>query len=969
MEVTTWTRLRKRAARVRWLPVITFALATFAFMPDALLGLGTFGPFDILEYASPWRDALATTPHVQEVIQNDFLQSYPVLMSIVRALRHGHWLTWTPYIAGGEPIGALPISGVQSVFNLPLLVLPDGYGLAFVAAIRLLFSQTFLYLFLRRFRIGVPVAVFGGVAYTFCGTNLVLFGRITAYMTLPALMWATARLLERRRSRDVAWLAIMGAITWLEGFPAGYANAAAITVALAIAVALPLARGTDALVRPAARSLRAVLSGLALVVVGFALSVGLSAVSVLPFERLAADSGLVSQRHYTSADHLDAVTMPAALSVGALGSVHQPLVMLTKAPNGAEGGAGNAVELEGGAGLVVVLTALAGMVLALLGRLRLSRGQQALYVFGLAATVGGLLLVYYDTPLLALFDRLPLLGQNPVNRFRIVINLGFVLLACLGLQGLLSAVAGEEGQAPGRRPRSRADLALRVCVAVALLGFARMLDSAWPGYWGWLSSPLATSARHKVALELAGAVVFVTIAYLTLWRSGREPRRRAALMVGAVGMAATMATYVTVALPLHSFSPTVNTRLRDPTTPGHRVLNRLVGNQYRILGSGLGTFYSNTSLYYGYLDLRGLSMSTPDLRTLVKSALPEAYSRDKFKVIYVLEENDPVRWSSPVLDDLAVRYFVEGTNETPLAHNVGVRTPVATRAIRPGQLLTAAIRSDGPLAGVAIQIQRAAGCEGSRLMVRAATAAGPIGESVRPAIDAPLPAPGSLAFMLPQGAAPRGTQVHVAIGVGGPPCLVAAGVDRSGRMLVSQMLATQTALKVVSSDQAIYYQRPHAHPIVWLSPRWTPAPTAAAALSLATTPSRTSSYPVPVAGAGAAPASPASGRVLSVHYNDSGFDVRVQSSGRALLATGFTDPANGFSVRVDGRPATLTMVDGALLGAVIGPGIHTVSFGFLVPDLALGLLVSGFSLVIVILLFTLRQWPALPGRRAGGAPG
>jgi hypothetical protein len=949
-----WTARRASGTRVRWLPVVTFLALTFAFMPKALLALGVFGPFDILEYASPWRDALATAPHVSTAVQNDFVQAIPVLEAIITALRHGHWLIWTPYVAGGEPIGALPLSGVQSPFNLLLVGLPAGWGLAVVAAARLLFSQAFFYLFLRRLKVSVPVSTFGAVAYTFCGTNIVLLGRINAYLILPALLWAVARVLQGRRPRDVALLAIASALAWLEGFPAGFVNVIAIACLLALFLVIPLVaggRGTRAIARRGGVAL-------ALIGCGLALSAGLVGFSVLPFERLLTQSGLIAQRNYNASDHLSPVLLPAMFSVGALGNLHQSVLMPTREPNGTIGGAGNAVELEGGAGLIVVLTAAGGIVVVLLGRVRLTRAQQALYLFGLTSVVGGLLLVYFDTPLLALFYDLPLLGVSSANRFRIVVNLGFVILACLGLDGFAASRRSAQIE-PGTEPELRGvSVAVRILAGLALLAVIQMVHEAWPGYVGWLNTPLASNVHRKLLLETLGGLILGAGAYVVLHRSANHPNARPALLA-CVGSVLTVATFATVAFPIRYFTATVPSSLLYPRTQGHAELARLAGQRYRILGSGLATFYSNTSIIYRYLDLRGLSISNPTFRTLVKAAIPDAYTLDAFKVIYDPTLEEPINFASPALDDLGVRYYVASTNETPFATNVPVRPPVATELLTSSDSVASTIHTHRRLEGFGIPVQRASACNGARLVVHAFSPDGRlIATAERPAFDAAIAAAGALAFTIPEVGSNAPRTMRVTIGMTGPKCHVAAGVDRSGKLTASQLVEPAGGMPIVADDEGVFYERPHAHPIVWMTGRWNPAKSSAAALKLATAPSRRSSDPVPVAGAGAPPTHQAPpGHVESVRYVSDGFDVRLVSGETNLLATGFAASSSTWRVSVDGRPARLALVDGALLGTVIGVGVHTVSFRYMMPDLALGAALSGLSLLVLVGLFLVGSRP------------
>lgn len=964
------------------LPAIVFLAATVLFMPKALFGGGLFAPLDILSTVSPWHNSVASAPHAVEAVQNDFVQSVPLLEAMKEILRSGNWPTWTPFIAGGEPVGALATSAFQDPFNLLLVILPSVWGLGAVMALRLLFSQAFFYLFLRRLGTSSPIATFGAVSYTFCGTQIALLGRINAYLILPMMLWATVRIMQRRGAGDVALLAISGALAWLAGFPAGFANAVAIVVLLAVFLAVGMSRrdgGPRGWIGPVA-------GRLGLVACGLALSAGLSAISLLPNERILETSGLVQQRLYNSADHLDPTDLIGSFSVGALGSLHQAALLIDNRP-GHQGFGGVSVEVEAGVGAIVTLIMVGGALLALLGRIRLTRAQRAAYLFGLVTIVGGIILVYFRTPLLGLFYDLPLIGSNPANRLRIIVDIGFAITACLGIEGWRADLATRRGLEVDDPPPvvDGADAAvctptLRVASGLAVAALIALVAIVLGRYLGFIEQAIQSHPRHDLELELAVALVATVVVFVAFGWSAVRGRARVWL-APVVGLGLAALTYATTGYQIRYFMPTVSSHWLLPRTAGHDELDRLSAGRYRMLGSGLGTFYSNTSIAYRNLDLRGLSISSKNFRALVTSAIPNAYALDHFKVIYT-PPKDPINWKSPVLDDLGVRYYVAGTSDAPLAVQRPGPAQTGLRTVARGRSVSTTIAADAGLAGVQVPMQMAAGssCTGSLLRVSVAAPGGAtLATASRPAVDAPPSGVVPADFSLPQAKVAGHRRLRVAVTVvparsgAVAPCSVAIGTHH-GRAAVSQLVARPGQPVVVSNRQAVFYERPHAHPIVWMTGKWQSASSAAQAQALAVAPSRTWRTPVPVAGAGA-PSHASGGTVTDVHYVSDGFNVAERASGRELVATGFAEGNGNWTATVDGHPARLAAVDGGLLGVVVGAGSHTIRFRYTPPAFAEGAVLTGISVVIVAVLIVgaARGWPPpwrwrrLTVRRGGAA--
>jgi len=81
-------------------------------------------------------------------------------------------------------------------------------------------------------------------------------------------------------------------------------------------------------------------------------------------------------------------------------------------------------------------------------------------------------------------------------------------------------------------------------------------------------------------------------------------------------------------------------------------------------------------------------------------------------------------------------------------------------------------------------------------------------------------------------------------------------------------------------------------------------------------------------------------------------------SGRSGLLAVTEQVDDGWHATVDGHSATITTVDGFMLGVRLPPGRHTVEFRYTAPGLHAGIVVTGVAAVLVIGLLVRRRRPA-----------
>ena len=385
-----------------------FAAVTFVFLAPALLGQRTYGALDQLEAGAPYRDAIGRPPKIASPIQTDQAEALSSPAAFYRELRHGRWLTWEPDAAGGTPAGILPFNALLSPFTTTFLVTPAWYANGLRIALALFFGQVFTYLFLKRLGVARLPATLGAIAYVFCGTNIVFIGRVGAPMLLPALLWATQRLLDAPSRRRVALLALFVAWTWFEGFPAAFVYCMYTVVLWAIWLVWRT------------RSTRRPVRDLAIVAGALSLGALLSAISAVPFAVEVLARGALEQRPTSTLPGIQQFGLIEARALGAY-----PGTFWTGL---------NPVESVSHAGLAVMAAALAGLVAATLGRLRLREVGARAWSFFAGASALLLVVCFHRVPgLMTVVEHLPGVADNPVGRSRFVLNLGLVVLAVLAL--------------------------------------------------------------------------------------------------------------------------------------------------------------------------------------------------------------------------------------------------------------------------------------------------------------------------------------------------------------------------------------------------------------------------------------------------------------------------------------------------------------------------------------------------------
>ena len=895
------------------MPAAVFVACAFLLMPQALLGQRTYAGVDLMEPRAPYRDALGRVPEVESPIQSDQAESIATRVAFFRALRSGTFQRWDPEPAAGQPVGTLPLGGLMSPFSIGFLCLPGWYAIGLKVFLALVFCQAFTYLLLRRLGTGVGPAVLAGVAYTFSGTALVFIHRVDVVFLVPALFWAAHRLHARPGVRRMAVLAGLVAWGWFEGFPSGWVYAVYATGAWAAWLALRDAPGVVAAVR------RAVVPGLAIV-----WGVGLAAVSLVPFVAEVVDRGTLDVRAGALGAHIPSIQLFGLFDLSAIGP---PL-------SGPWWSGVNPVESVSHLGMIAALALGAALVAGALGRVRLAPEGAVAWPFFCGMAVVAFVVCFLGTPLLSAVEQLPGVARNPIGRSRYLLNLAAVVLGALAVDTWWTRRA-ETGVRASRA--AAASLLAVLAGGVALHGpdFAR-----------------AASANNRLRDVVSGFGIALLLAAVAAVVASRRSR-------GATGVVAAL-LFAQLGWPLRHFKPEAPVRDFYGETRGHSAVRDLLGGRHRMAATEYN-FYPNSGQALGLPDLRGVALRSEELRALIQAFNPQAFARDPLKIDL---RRDEWNVASPLLDHLAVGYFAEGTDELPFGR-VAPDPDLTWDRWAPADDVPVGAMSGvapGPLNGVYVPLRAGGRCRGAWVRLDLVGGGRTIASSTRSAFDV---GGGWTGFAVIGRELAAGDPYRLVVTSTKASCRVQVGL--TGGRAARQVLIEDPgqAIRLASTEQAWVYQRPSAWPLVSAHRRWRAFPDQAALLAWAAGRPPEEADVAAYVGAERPGSGGAEGPdpvVVSSRVVDNSARAVVEGDVDSLLVVSQA-MADGWTARVDGEPAELVAVDGALQGVFVPAGRHTVVLSYMPSTFVLGSAVSGAAGLAMVLA------AVVPWRRRRPVPG
>jgi uncharacterized membrane protein YhdT len=149
---------------------------------------------------------------------------YPMKHAVREAVLSGEFPYWNRLYSGGAPLAANP---AYELFYPPqwlLYFLPFNFGFQLHILLHFAIAATGMFLLLRRLAVSRTAAVFGSIAFVFCGSYASLSSKLPVLFSiswLPLALFLTIRFVEARTAARLLPLASVLAMQFILGEPTG----------------------------------------------------------------------------------------------------------------------------------------------------------------------------------------------------------------------------------------------------------------------------------------------------------------------------------------------------------------------------------------------------------------------------------------------------------------------------------------------------------------------------------------------------------------------------------------------------------------------------------------------------------------------------------------------------------------------------------------------------------------------------
>jgi hypothetical protein len=398
-----------------------------------------------------------------------------------------------------------------------------------------------------------------------------------------------------------------------------------------------------------------------------------------------------------------------------------------------------------------------------------------------------------------------------------------------------------------------------------------------------------------------------------------------------------------------------------PSTSTHQFLQRNLGpdrfasSDFRMLPATAG--------YYGLRTPTGHQFTTPAWKALLGAVDPLAQKTVTFSLFRSEVVNAGTVGHIPLLDQMAVRYFVAADSDI-----------AGTKIDPPRSLTSVALTSDqharcapasGPLRAVTVTFagpMQIAAQSGATLHVTLHTPRGDL--SGARYFPKSLKSPAAIPVAIPGEELTSADPVTADVWVSGARGTFVLEGSRTA-LSCGEIVPIRDELKLVSSASgAIVYQRLTSLSRIRWASRAVVQTDPAKRISSLRAGIGPNTVLLDTAGPGAS-GKPAKVRVTSADGDMLAADVDAAGAGYLVVADSLQQP--GWSARLDGRPVALLPADNAMVAVAVPAGVHRVVLNYTVPGQRTGIVLTGGALLVCLAISAL--WWRRRRRPLKGHPG
>ena len=941
---------RRRLPRPRLATLLAvLAVALFAAwgIGTPLIGQATSAPTGTMVQSGPFPQAgFNESVGGNGLLYDTYTSAIPGTIVFKKALQDGQFGGWDPYNDAGGALGSVPNDALLSPLTVPYYVLPTWMGPAYTELLIIICGVGGSFLFLRRLGLSRVAGVLGGL--TFVGSGFMVmwvdFPQSRTAAFIPALFWTVERFLQTRRVRDAVLISIPIASMLLGGFPAvtGYAG---VTASVYVVVRL-IAMHRDNL-----RRLLLTALGYAGGILG---GVGLVAFQLLPFVGFMK-TWIIIGRSQTADQHLDGTTLLTLVAPWAVGTGNPQSNYFYLSPNAIE-----SVDYIGAAAVVLVLVAAA---LPWRARPLLPR---TVWTFFTASSAIWLLLIYVGGAPLALLQNTPVIraifGQNFIGRSRSILGFLLAVLVAIGYEVLTrrrEAAAESAGTVTPHRlrklwPAFIGLATLGIFLGVLVTGYS---DAEHTGANAIGRSAALSLFKHQMAYAAAftlAAIVCVAVLWYT-GRDSREPGRGLDFGKATRGLRFTAAAALPLLLAWQSsvfasqFFPRSPVNTFYPVTDTHAYLSANLGeNRYASTTTGM-VFGTNSA--YALRAVNGHNFINQNFGAMI-NAIPDGVIQYE---TYVDFPQNQATATSPILDQLAAKYWVGSLADLVLGKQVNAKTDGSTYELKPGQSVTVAVPVTGRLRGIDITpVGTVKTTKADALDVVVHNGSGAtVAHTSRLADTLQATMTSGTAFTIPIAAdtqAAGTTYTATLTWHGSKPITVNAD---AGSPALGAVAGQNDGLVLVHVGDSQIYQRLNAQPRIRWASKSTVVRDESQRVGLLASGS-VGANEVVLTGSGPA-ASGASAGVTVTEDGDTAVSTTVDAKGSGYLVVADADQV-GWKATVDGGSAKLRDADQGVVAVAVPAGKHVVTLTYSAPHERLGLAATGATIVILVGAVVAEWW-------------